>query len=176
MNPRQVLPATPFVGGAQLGSYGRGTHVLMRQHEFPDTYDPPLDRMTGDDHDRVQSRDIRRASDCIRKHTGSGDMGLGYWARSAKAADVLAFCKEFLQADPAVEWTGFRILGTVNRASGYVVWSIGLFAKHPSTDTKVYSGENAPNVARPKQTPVQSVNGIFLVESDDGDESDPVWR
>ena len=54
--------------------------------------------------------------------------------------------RSLLKADSEVKWSGFRVLGTVNPSNGYVVWSLGLFAKRRGSKTKVYSGERAPNV------------------------------
>lgn len=58
----------------------------------------------------------------------------------------MSFVKDILKADPEVDWTGFRITGTVNRSSGYTVFTIEVFAKHPDSSTKVYSNSTAPNV------------------------------
>ena len=46
------------------------------------------------------------------------------------------------------EWSGVRVTGSVNRSNGYPVFCIELFAKHPDSDTKVYSGQAAPNVLK----------------------------
>lgn len=146
MSTRRVLAANAY---GNLGSLGSGSHVLMRQVGFPDTYDP-RDKIHGADHDRIQSwHGYSEVDEVIRRHTGSGDMGIGYWAEKANSNEVLAFCKEILKADPDVEWTGCRVLGTVNRSNGYVVWSISVFAKHPESDTLVYSDHHAPNVNQP---------------------------
>jgi hypothetical protein len=42
------------------------------------------------------------------------------------------------------------LLGSVNHGSGYPVWSLQLFAKHPDSKTVVYTGEKAPNVRSSK--------------------------
>lgn len=72
---RKVYPAQPFSHGA-LGSFGKGSYVLLRQHQFPDTYDE-RDKLQHADHDRLLSWDREHASACIKRHTGTGPMGLG---------------------------------------------------------------------------------------------------
>lgn len=143
LNHHRVLTANLF---GNLGSFGRGEYVLMRQIDFPDSYDP-RDQIHSADHDRIMAwHGLAHVQDCCQKYTGTGDMGIGNWAKTAAANLVLDFCVAMLQADPTVQWTGCRILGTVNRSNGYVVWSIQVFAKHSESNTKVYSGTTAPNV------------------------------
>jgi hypothetical protein len=134
---------------AELGSLGSAEGMLIRQHNFPDTYDSGRDKLASVDHDRLLGWDYQRAMECFRRHTGTGDVGLGTWARRAWPDKVLAFlvdaCGGYVSTD--VSWTGFRVLGTVNRSNGYAVWTLELFAKHPQSKTRVYSSESAPNVS-----------------------------
>lgn len=51
-----------------------------------------------------------------------------------------------LKADKTIAWSGYRVLGTVNRGNGYPVWTLEIFAKGPDSDTEVYTGQVAPNV------------------------------
>lgn len=149
MNRVLTASAPYFFGG--LDSLSRGRQLLMRQYRYPDTYDA-RDSHTGDDHDRIESgHGHAHARACYQKHLKTlGGAGIGFWVRETTHAKALAFCVEFLKADPAVAWTGYRVLGTVNVSSGHTVWTISVFAKHPESDTQVYSGENAPNVAPPQ--------------------------
>ena len=151
----RVLTANAY---GDLGSLGNGAYVLQRQHNYPDTYDD-RDVVWTVDHDRV---DFSLARRCYEKHMKTGDMGLGRWAQTASKEKVIAFLADMMQEpkprvpkpgvlpieyiDADFDWTGFRVMGTVNRSNGYVVWSLQLFAKHPESDTKVYSGSHAPNV------------------------------
>jgi hypothetical protein len=86
------------------------------------------------------------------------------WLQSASKKPLMAFIIEALkvdQTDPETEWTGCRILGTVNRSNGYPVYSFQLFAN--KSKAKVYSGQCAPNVKgfgkKDKRNAVMSVAG-----------------
>jgi hypothetical protein len=142
--------------------------MLMVQHQFPNTYDETRDALTGADSDRISGWDYEHARRCCKEHTNSGDQGIGYWAQRQPPEKVLVFLKDLLKADPAKEWTGFRVLGTVHRSNGFVVWSLELFAKHPETDTPVYSGSCAPNVEQPARR--------FDAFTGDWGESFPIFR
>jgi len=138
-------PAEPYRHGA-MGSLGDASYMLLRQFNFPDTYAPALDKHITADHDRCMSWDYKHVSRCFEKHTGTGELGLQDWLRRATDENVLAFLSDILKADTGVVWTGYRIMGTVHRGNGYPVWTLELFAKHPKSKTKVYTGSNAPNV------------------------------
>jgi len=141
----RVYLAEPYQYG-EMGSLGKASGMLIRQFHFPFEYTDNMDQLLHADHDRLYQQDYKRASECIKKHTGTGELGLGSWAMGATDDEILAFLKEILEADQDVNWTGFRILGTVHRSNGGPVWSLQLFAKSPDTDTEVFSGQNAPNV------------------------------
>lgn len=158
----RVIPAT-LTG--DLGSLGRASNKLIRQFNFPDTYDPTRDKIRGEDHDRLLSWDLSVTRAILKEHTGTYEMGIGNWIRNATAEAALAFCVALLRADPAVQWAGFRVMGTVHRGNGFVVWTIEIFAKHPETTTKVYTGSHAPNVRSSK--PKVDVFGRFHSEYDD---------
>lgn len=134
-----------------MGSFGKASYMLIRQHQFPNIYNPKLDKMAGWDHDRIMQQQYAHGTRCFNEHTGTGDLGFEGWVKSADPTRVIAFLRDILKADPAVEWTGFRILGTVNRGNGYPVWTLQLFARHPRSNTEVFDGQDAPNVARDPQ-------------------------
>lgn len=140
---KRVFTAYEPYSFGKLGSLGSATYMLIRQHDFPDTYEDHETLMQAD-HDRVVYWDHEHASRCFQEHTGSGH--LESWARRASASAILKFLKDLLKADPDIKWTGFRILGSVHRGNGYPVWGLELFAKDPKSKTKVYSGQRAPNV------------------------------
>jgi len=142
---RQVLAANPYEMG-QFGSFGKAEMMLLKQFNFPDTYDDLLDKFTRADHDRCRQWDYAYFSRCLKKFTGTeGDMFLEGWLQKADDETILRFLRTVLKARVKTKWTGYRILGTVS-CSGNVIWGLELFAKHPQSDTVVYTGHNAPNI------------------------------
>lgn len=132
---RSVLKAQPY-NPRKLGSFGKASHMLIREHAFPVEYDPQKDMLLSWDHDRIMQQ-FDHAFECFKKHTGTGEGGLDRWCMHATPEQVLAFLIEIFKADPSVTWTGFRVLGSVNRSSGYPYWTLQLFAKHPESSTRV---------------------------------------
>lgn len=135
-----VLQAEPFRFGA-MGSLGNASCMLLRQWNFPAEYDHDRDQMHSADDDRLRSWDYEHDRACYKRHV---NRHMDSWAQSASPEQIMAFLKDVLKADPEVNWTGFRILGTVNRSNGYPVYSYQLFAN--VSGVPVYSGEHAPNV------------------------------
>lgn len=119
--------------------------MLLKQYQFPDTFEEHEKHITAD-HDRCLMWDGKHASECFKRHTGTGDLGFDSWLSSADDAAVMAFLKDILKADIKIDWTGYRVTGTVNRGNGYPVWTLELFAKDPKSATVVYTGPRAPNV------------------------------
>ncbi len=140
----QVYKAEPFRFGA-MGSLGDASSMLIRQFQFPNTFDE-RDQKVLEDSDRLSTRDYGYNSACYLRHTGKGELRLPEWAREVTHQKVLAFLIDVLKVDKAVAWTGYRITGTVNRSNGYPVYTYELFAKHPESDTVVYNEGKAPNV------------------------------
>lgn len=140
----EVFKANPYEPYS-MHSLGNANCMLIRQHEFPFIYNDSLDVMAGQiDHDRLN---YSRAIECFRRHTGTGDGGFQSWAQNSEPPKMLSFLEDILEKhNPSVPWSGFRILGTVNRSNGGSVWHLELFAKHPKSGTKVYSEFSAPNV------------------------------
>ncbi len=145
---REVLMATPYQWG-ELGSFGKAKYMLIRQHEFPHVYNDD-EIMLSADHDRCFDWDYEHTRKCFDRHTGTGERGFAEWVqRSASVNQVMSFLKDVLKAEenhPNVVWTGFRIMGTVNRSNGYTVWTLQLFSKNQKSKTKVYSSPFSPNV------------------------------
>jgi hypothetical protein len=131
-----------------LGSFGNASYMLIRQHQFPNVYDADRDKFTAWDDDRVFQNDYEHARRCYTEHTGTGEMGLESWLRKTTPQQAIDFIVDMLKAERKVKWTGFRVMGTVNRATGYVVWTLEIFAKHPQSTTAVYDTESAPNLIR----------------------------
>jgi len=141
----QVYPALPYAPCC-LGSLDRTAYMLLRQYCFPDIFNNQLDRHMIADSDRIFSWDYDHARRCFKQYTGTGELGLESWIRSVSDEKAMEFLKDILKADVRVQWTGYRVMGSVHQGNGYPVWTLELFAKHPDSGTEVYSGENAPNV------------------------------
>ncbi len=151
----EVYLAEPY-RPSDLGSFGKASCMLLRQYQFPHFY-TDQDKHLSADHDRCLMWDRDHTSRCFDKYvSGRTNNGFEGWARTAREEDIMAFLKDVLKADPSVVWTGFRLLGTVNRSNGYPVWSFELFAKHPESDIEVYTGDYMsngdypPNVKQPQ--------------------------
>lgn len=141
---KRVYPAEPYRPG-EMGSFGKASYMLIRQFNFPDTY-TEYEKHHFWDSDRCFSNDYGNTRRCFTQHTGTGEMGLENWLRQAKDQKVINFLVDVLKADKSVKWTGYRVLGSVNRGNGYPVWTLELFAKDPRSNTNVYTGQVAPNV------------------------------
>ena len=141
---KQVYKAQPYRSG-QMGSFGNAACMLLRQYQFPDTYQDHEHHVYWDS-DRCFSSDFDNARRCFEKHTGTGELGFESWLSDAKDQQVIDFIVDILKADKNIKWTGYRALGSVHRGNGYPVWTLEVFAKDPASDTKVYSGFTAPNV------------------------------
>ncbi len=141
MTTHQVAMARPYRKNA-LESIGDASLMLIRQKNFPNQFDE-RDSYEMSDHDRLKPEHV---SSCCKQHIGNTDWCIGYWARKAFDRQIMAFLIDILEADKSIKWTGYRIMGTLNRSTGWPVWTLELFAKHPETDTLVYTGPNAPNV------------------------------
>lgn len=140
----EVYPAEQRRSGA-MGSLGNASCMYLRQFKFPHTYDAREKKMQTD-HDHLMQCDHERTHECFKRHTGTGELALQGWLDKAKDEQVLAFLVDVLQADTSVAWTGYRVMGTVHRGNGFPVYTLELFAKHPESDTVVYTGPNAPNI------------------------------
>lgn len=145
-----------------MGSLDKADHMLLRQYKFPYEYDETRDHHICEYHDRLLEN-VVDFSKITLTHTGSGDMGIGDWARAASPKRVIQYFIEAMNADRSINWTGFRVTGTVNRSDGKRVYSLELFAKHPKSKTAVYTGDGlAPNVETP--TLKREGNGLFRYE------------
>jgi hypothetical protein len=139
----EVMKANPWEQH-RFHSLGDAAYMLLGQHNFPLKYDCSKDKVHDADSDRCFMWDFEHASRCFKELTGGGEMAFDIFVRNSPPEKVMAFIKAILKADPKVKWTGWRVLGTINRATGYTVWSLSLFANY--SGTKVYSSSFAPNV------------------------------
>ncbi len=160
----QVLIAERY-NPTELGSLGHATYMLICQNKFPLDYEV-TDHKTSADHDRLLMWDYEHFRMTCKEYLGTGELGIPAWAQSQHPEKVLEFIKAAMKADPKIKWTGHRILGTVNRSNGYPVYSLELFAKGKGSKTKVYTGENAPNVKGYGKTRVyHNYGGYFEVDA-----------
>ena len=166
MGERRVYTAEQYRHGA-MGSFGKADGMLLSQRDFPDTFDE-RDKLMSADHDRCFSWDHEHTDLAFKTHTKGGPPGgFEQWAQGASAEAAFAFLKDVLKAKapfedlPDAGWTGYRLLGTVNRSNGYPVWSFQLFAKHPETKTAVYTGPGAPNVHQLKKRMMIGMMGPY---------------
>jgi len=154
----RVFTAAPYVYG-QMGSLGRAAYMLIRQFQFPDTYDD-RDIHISADHDRCFQWDRVHAQQCCARHLKTGELGIEGWVGRASEEQVIAFLKDILKTEerfPDAVWTGFRVLGSVHQGNGFPVFTLELFAKHAESDTQVYTGAVAPNVNHSRSRSVSDI-------------------
>ncbi len=142
---RQIVPAVRYYPGCLSSTRGSSVPCLIRQFQFPDWYENDEETLCAD-HDHLRGDPATEG--CFERHTHTGEQGLSEWLRRTTTTEdqVFAFLREILQADPRINWTGYRVMGGVHTGNGAAIWSMTLFAKRPDSRTKVYTGENAPNV------------------------------
>ena len=147
---RYVCPAEPYRENATSVACPPGAlanKMLIRQHHFPDSYHPE-ELYLIQDHDYCVAVDYEHVSKCFLEFTGGGDRELEHWTRNIATDDmVFDFLITLLYGDECeIEWTGYRITGTMFKRANPPMWTFELFSKHPDSETEVYSGEDAPNV------------------------------
>lgn len=148
MEQKRVTPAEPYQFG-NLGSHGRASGMLIRQYQFPDIYDASEEKRSADS-DRLMFANFERYWDCCARAFDGSKIDFDRWVRT-KASDqqILDLLIELMleqEETAGIAWTGYRVLATINRMNGNVVYHLQLFAKKPGSTTEVYTGENAPNV------------------------------
>jgi len=155
MPKQRVLAAEPFRQNNKnsytraLGSFGDAEYMLLRQSAFPDTY-TKRDVLMQADSDRLLEWDYKHTDEAFLRRPGAGTgkiMRMEVWSPYAPGDEIRTFLIDVMKADPKINWTGFRIMGSVHKQTQYPVWHFELFAKHPKSATATYSGENAPNVS-----------------------------
>lgn len=132
-----------------MGSLGDASNMLLQQYQFPNSYrDDEI--VIGEYHDRLMGWDYDHWTNIMEKYKSKliGNYGLTTRFEQSKPTVLLKFLIDILKADTSIKWTGFRILGSVNKSNGYPVYIFQLFAKSPKSKTNVYSDSNAPNVKR----------------------------
>jgi hypothetical protein len=156
---RGVIIAAPY-RSHELGSLGLASNMYIRQFQFPHTYSE-ADQYTQIDLDRIFLDPYTRS--VFEKYGVRGERSFPGWVRGAWDKDVLAFLSElvphFTNSEPLGQWTGYRVMGTVNPSNGYLVCHLELFSKHDQSETPVYTGQRAPNVARPERADFDGFGG-----------------
>ena len=125
-------------------------NVLVQQFNFPFTYEADLDVLIGEDNDTLLKIKPKRTARCFLQHTEYDEKFLRKWLKDCSNEKVIDFIKDLIEADSEIEWTGYRILATINPSKGNTYWRFELFSKHPNSSTAVYTGELAPNVLQNK--------------------------
>jgi len=157
----------------EMGSFGKASNMLMRQFNYPAEYDNKKDVLRSADSDRLLDWDYAGFRATLKKHLGHGEMSIGELIRATDSAgnyimsdaDVFAFIKEALKTEeqnPGVEWTGYRVTGTVNRSNGYPIFTLSLFAN--LSGVEVYSGDFAPNVDHQNNMMVINADGSGMMK------------
>ncbi len=139
-----VYKAEPYRLGA-MSSLGNASHMLLRQFKFPDICSVSLDVLLVEDSDRCLEHRPEKTQMCLKKHVGGSDSIMEYWLRNSSDEQIMDFLLDILEADRKITWTGYRVMGSVG-GSGHNIWTFQLFAKHPKSNTEVYTGDRAPNV------------------------------
>jgi hypothetical protein len=166
MKKHTVSKAEGYCSGA-MSSTGLANNMFIRQFNFPDEYSVE-DKLMEADSDRLLAWDYHGFRKTLFKFIGKGEGAIGSWVRGGmdgviEATDnvVMAFIKEALKADeihPGVQWTGWRVTGTVHRGNGFPIYTLSLFAN--CSGCVVYSDESAPNVEQPSLDKVFRSMGI----------------
>lgn len=142
---RSVYMAEPYRDYA-TGSSGTARGMLLRQWRFPAVYDAERDAIYDADHDRIVAQDHARWSAACRRHIPKSVSGFESWIKEGRPEKIMAFVIDALRPGTSRKITGFRVLVTVNRATGYSIYSLQLFSRGRGSGTKVYSKLYAPNV------------------------------
>jgi hypothetical protein len=145
-----VYPAESY-RPMQLGSLGNASYMLLAQFNFPATYEEN-EQLWSRDSDRLQEAHSNHVAGCLRRF-GCGfesfystlTTGFEGWILKQSPEDLRDFVTDILHAAGSADWTGYRIMGTVNDR-GHAIYSFQLFARDPNGNTQVYTGEPAPNV------------------------------
>ena len=141
----KVYPAMPYNSG--LLNIRKGfAYMFVRQFNFPNIFDSELDKYESVDNDILREKDCEKHNSCFKTHTGTGESGFDSWIEKSSDEAILNFLKDILEVDLTVTWTGYRILVSRNSSTGYKIWTLETFSKHPDSNTREYTGEKAPNV------------------------------
>jgi hypothetical protein len=138
----EVDKAQPYNCTA-MGTFGNASGMLIKQFKFPLTFESEKDKINVAFLDRIEGWRMEEAQNCLKKY-GLAGHGIHFTIREMSDQKVFDFVCEIMQVERS-SYTGFRILGGVQN-SGHPWFCFQLFAKHPDTDTQVFSGDDAPNV------------------------------
>ena len=121
----------------------KAVNLLLVQHEYPLVYNSDTDKVHNTDSDRCSQFDYEHTAAAYKRH----DAGRIEQFSHRRPEEIMAFLIDILKADKKVEWTGFRISGSVNVSNGYPIYHFALFSKGQDSTTQVYSGHSADNIA-----------------------------
>ena len=147
---RSVCSAQPYRKGAtdpDCPTIKQANYMLLRQYQFPDSYSGELDELIAKSHDMCFAMNPAYVYECFLNIVGGDDIYLEQWGLQASNDDIFDFIIKMLGVDgEPINWTGYRITGTIYTHASRPSWALELFSKHPRSTTKVYSGGVAPNV------------------------------
>lgn len=134
----------PYVS-SNIGAFGTAKNMLIVQYNFPFEYDPNKDKIVSEYFDRMIMLDHGHVSRCLAKYDFS-QLNLERRLRKSPAEVVFNFICELMKEESS-ECTGFRVVGTSGN-NGHLYLSFEIFKKGKDSKTKLYSGDNAPNVSK----------------------------
>ncbi|MDB4983981.1 MAG: hypothetical protein JWM20_160 [Patescibacteria group bacterium] len=143
----QVFQARKYNSGRLFSGF-KASYMILRQHKFPWEYPQKEEAyLCRYDSDRVFRQENERAKACAVKYVGKdyrNEYDLVAWIQKARHEKVISFIQEFIEADSAKQWTGYRIMLTMEQ--GWPILTLEMYAQTKESNTKVYSRRIAPNV------------------------------
>lgn len=131
-------------------SIGSASNMLIKQYNFPNIYEEK-DKMHTAYSDRLESWDNEKFKSAVEKHyKGCYPNSMHYGIERNSDETNLKALIDISDADKKTNWTGYRVMGTVD-GRGWNVYTLQLFAKSPDTNTEVFSNNDAPNVLKGKR-------------------------
>lgn len=137
----EVRLANPY-NYRDMSSLGNAEDMLVKQFQFPLTFDQEKDCISTTYLDRILGWWPEDTEYCLKKFN-LPKMGLEEQIRKMDDQKIIDFLCEIMKIKS--RWNGYRILCGVG-GNGSPYYCFQLFLKHPDTDTEVFSGEHAPNV------------------------------
>ena len=142
---RDIFPAQERYNYGMMGSLGSATYMLIAQKAFPESYDETKDKYWTADSDRILMWDYDHFCKIDEKYRKADGIWMGeeLFFTSSDEKTIMEYLSEMAtvgnESNEKVKWTGFRVLGTVNRSNGFPIWSLSLFCKGKGSETKVHN-------------------------------------
>lgn len=136
--------AQPYRENA-LGYFGSVDRMLLRQYRFPHKYSK-AEKFISIDSDQADGWNHEYFGRIFGKSDIAGQT-FEFWLRRESQEKLMVFLKKITRADLTIDWTGFRVMARID-FNGGIIFTVQLFARNPDTSTRVYTGEDAPNVVK----------------------------